>query len=209
MRIFCVAVIGLVMGACSTASAFAQDNSDYPLQWRAANDDPGAVLIPPPAQPLLKAEKKFAKGEVTAVIARGGPTGVYIWTHLHGVHGDRGGTTDYSVGLILSDSATNFPILTIHAYQMTVEGVIDKPDRHRHAFGFAPVKDRQTADNIQSAFEAGTLKLVIVASRQNRGVTKFVEEDLKPIAQHLAMSYLSGGKMDLGQLSQLIDAFAK
>lgn len=147
------------------------------MSWRCKNDNPSGIEIPAPTESHIVAQdtKYFAKGNAQAILAKGGPGGAFLWAHLHGIHNDRYGETNYSITALVTDDS-NYPYMITDILNTTVEGVVDKPERHRHCYAtFVP--SGEYADFLNLAIENNRpLKVLISGDRDRNDIEWLIRE---------------------------------
>lgn len=157
--------------------------------WQCTNDKPDSAVIAKPSSQLADAKKSFAEGEVEAILGKGGPTGVFLWAHLHGIHPDRAGSSSYKIAILVRDEA-NFYFLAAPLLSEKVSGVLDKSERHRHCFGQFHLPAGPSAEALINVIESGrTLVVEIHGERNNAGFFGDVAEG----AKNGIRDFLSGG----------------
>lgn len=161
--------------------------------WQCANDSGNSVKIDPPPVDVRIAQgtKSFAKGEAEAILAKGGPTDVFVWSHLHGIHHDRYGESHYTVSVAVTDES-NYPYFISPPLTTTVKGVPDKSERHRHCYAaFSP----QTDDLKMAITSNKTLKVLVKGSRERddwKWLTQEFNEIFSDISEVDVMKYIKG-----------------
>lgn len=156
------------------------------MSWSCKNDKPAGVEIPAPPEASIAAQdsKSFAEGNVQAILAKGGPVGGFLWAHLHGKHNDRAGETKYTISISVFDD-TNFPYLVAEVLNTKVEGVLDKPERHRHCFGtFVPVGEY--VEYLKLAFENNVPLKVVISGDRDRNDWDWITSEAKELYQKFA-----------------------
>jgi hypothetical protein len=75
--------------------------------WKCANDAGNGVIqtLPPANARLATTEQHFAPAGslFEAALAKGGPSGLFVTGHLHAIHNDRTGHTDYAAATMIRD----------------------------------------------------------------------------------------------------------
>lgn len=104
--------------------------------WQCAHDSAKPVKIPkPPGEHRIDEDSKsFARGDIQMILAHG-RDGPFVWAHLHAVHNDRQGETQYRVSGLVLDKEYKQSYLVIPRKNTKAKGVWDKADRHKHCFG--------------------------------------------------------------------------
>lgn len=149
------------------------------MSWNCKNDKPDGVEIPAPPQNVRVAEatKHFAEGDFQAILAKGGPDEGFLWAHLHGIHNDRAGETKYTVSVFVLDDS-NYNYFLPVALETTVEGVLDKPERHRHCFAqFTP--EGVYVDRLKKAFDKGIKLRIDISGDRDRNDIAWATEEIK------------------------------
>lgn len=155
------------------------------MSWNCANDSGDSVkLNPPPEQGRLsQSEKSFAQGNAEAILAEGGPEDFFIWAHLHGIHGDRYGETNYTMSALVKDEKGYYYMGT-DVLKTTVEGVPDKPKRHRHCYAqFEP--DPEEGEKMRRALQRGRKFEIEIVSDRDRNDIKWATDSIKDIIKDL------------------------
>ena len=147
----------------------------------------------PPPKEFWVAEDTagFATGSFQVIIAKGGPTGLFAWTHLHARHNDRTGSTSYKVaGLVKDDANYSYWISPVGA--ATVSGRFDAPDNNEHQYG-----QWALPDDVVKAWQKGTKLSVHAAGDRNR----------KSIVDHATKSFgdYLDGKLKSGEFLKLLN----
>lgn len=161
------ALIALLAAMWMPASASAQ--TQVSGRWNCANDaGNGVIQTLPPANARIDTKRQhFApRGSLYEVaLARGGPSGMYLRGHLHAIHNDRaGGTNYYAVTLIQDESGYYYAVLP--PLQTRVNGTTSRPQRHRHCGGQFPL-NVEVARQLQDAIDnGGRITLRIATGRE-------------------------------------------
>ena len=194
-RLFQIAAVLFVASLQLIASQSVTAQSVAKGSWKFANDSPDAIKTKPPTKQVAAGKKAFAKGEAEAVLGKGGPSGVFLWAHWHGVHNDRAGKTKYKVTALVRDEG-NYYYMALPVLDQEVKGVADKPDRHRHGFGQFRLPPGDDAEALKDAVDA-KVKLIVEVNglRDNKGFFGTVQDDAKKIVG----KYLEG-KVDAKEL---------
>lgn len=170
-------------------------------QWQSRNDSGDSVRREPPRDDVVVAvgSKSFAEGKAEAKLATGGPSGAFVWAHLHGVHPDRMGSTTYRLTVLVRDEGGYYYLATPYL-ESKVEGVLDKPDRHRHSYGQFHLPEGHAAKALAAAV-AGKGKLIVEfnGTRDNKGFFGDIPES----AQDLVGKYLKGTISQIELLTEL------
>lgn len=165
--------------------------------WNCANDDADGVRLEPPAESsrVLEAEKSFAVGNAQAILATGGPSGAFLWAHLHGIHEDRQGESHYAVCNLIRDN-DGFYYMISPVLRTTVEGVLDKPERHRHCYLQNVLPDSDEANWLTMAIDNGVDLQLEIAGDRDRDDIDWLTTTLKDILteelQNLLDEYTAG-----------------
>lgn len=150
--------------------------------WNCANDDADSVRLDPPPESnrIATHTKRFAVGEAIAMLAKGGPMGAYLWSHLHGIHEGRIGESHYAVIVLLKDT-DGFYYMISPGILTTVKGVIDKPERHRHCFIQFTLPDSQENEWLKMAIENNISLELEIAGDRDRNDIDWLQTTLKDI----------------------------
>lgn len=190
-----------IIGFITLMPMIAQAQTEARGDWKSANDSPDAVKTEPPAQQVGKGSRSFAEGEAEAVLGKGGPTGVFLWAHLHAVHPDRNGSSTYKVSVLVRDEG-NYYYMATPRLESKVEGVLDKPDRHRHSYGQFRLPPGDDADALKDAVDGGVALIVEVnGKRQNKGFFGDIPDQAKTIIGDYLDAKIDAKQM-LGKLNQ-------
>lgn len=161
--------------------------SEVSGQWQSQNDSGDSTRREQPKDEVVVAEgnKSFAEGKAEAKLAKGGPSGAFLWAHLHGVHPDRMGSTTYRLAVLVRDEGGYYYMVTPRL-ESKVEGVLDKPDRHRHSYGQFHLPRGDAASTLIKAMN-GDAKLIVevTGSRDNKGFFGDVAESAKLVGKYL------------------------
>lgn len=157
------------------------------MGWQCANDDGHGAEIPEPTASYQIGRKTeyFAQGQFDAIFAKDEITGGYLWGHLHGIHNDRQGETTYNVTVDVATPSGKRLILA-DTLTTTVEGVLDKPRRHRHCYGvFEP--EGKYEEQLKKAIELNLeLQIRIVAHRDRASFTEwFSSQVIGPVTDEM------------------------
>ncbi len=137
--------------------------------WRCGGGKGDTVSIEQPTQVISEANLAFAKGDVEAKLGKGGPTGVFLWAHLHAIHPDRLGASTYRVVVLVRDEGGFYYLATPLLFE-TVEGVPLLPDSHRHCFGQFHLPSGPSATALKACVDANEKLIVeIHGERNNEG----------------------------------------
>lgn len=169
-------------------SAFADRNCKY--------DNPNAIKTKPPSEVIAEGQRSFATGRYEAILGKGGVSGAFLWTHFHGRHNDRTGSTRFR-GTVLIRDANNYYYYSSPPLDQKVSGVFDKPERHRHCYGQWDV-----GPEVATAFSNGVeLFVEVVGVRENKGFFgDFAEDLMSEINKYLT------GELDSSSLLMLLNA---
>ncbi|MDA2275118.1 hypothetical protein PDN39_27285 [Bacillus cereus] len=150
--------------------------------WRCDYDDANSVKLPPPPEDYRVKEdnKNFATGNFEAILAKGGPTGAYLWSHLHGIHPDRVGESHYAV-VVLVRGVDGYTYMLSPAILTTVAGVLDKPERHRHCYLQFVLPNSQESEWLRFAIENDTEFILEIAGDRDRNDIDWLTTTLKDI----------------------------
>lgn len=162
-------------------------------EWKSENDSGNSVKLNPPTMKVAEKKLDFPAGDAEAILGKGGPSGVFLWAHLHAIHPDRNGSSDYKMTVLVRDEG-NYHYMATPLLESTVVGVLDKPDRHRHSYGQFTLPPGADADALKAAVN-GNVKLIveISASRNNKGffgdepeklrgvIGEYLEKKLSPV----------------------------
>ncbi|HFK1462304.1 hypothetical protein AB4Z03_25565 [Bacillus sp. YAF12_1] len=161
------------------------------MSWNCANDSGDSAKIDPPPEQFIVARgaKDFAEGNGEAILAKGGPRGAYVWAHLHGEHHDRFGESNYSLVYKVEDASKYLFHLGI-PLSTTVEGVLDKPVRHRHCYIQDAPPPGQIADDLKGAIDNNIPLNVVVEGERDRDLLKWLEKLFEDIADEALKALL-------------------
>ncbi len=176
-------------------------------KWRSSNDSGESVRLEPPKEEVVIAasSKSFAVGRAEARLAKGGPSGTFVWVHLHGVHPDRFGSTVFQLAVLVRDEG-GYYYLAVPNLESKVEGVFDKASRHRHSYGQFHLPKGDAAESLLAAVESkAKLVVEICGTRDNEGIFA----DIPSSARKLVEAYLKGTISQLDMLSQLNEGKAR
>jgi hypothetical protein len=67
-------------------------------EWRCTNDKPDTAMIVKPISIISQFTKAFAEGDVDMILGKDGPTGCFLWAHLHAIHPDMHEASEGSIG---------------------------------------------------------------------------------------------------------------
>lgn len=161
--------------------------------WKCANDEAEHVKIdePPQENRIAEGSKSFALGDCKAILAKGGPSDCFVFAHLHAIHGDRHGESHYTISVTI-DGEDKYPYFISDPLTTTVEGVWDKPERHRHCFAaFNP-----PTDDLKLAIQNNKKLIVKVRGSRERDDWKWLTQEFKEIledvSEEVVKGYLSG-----------------
>lgn len=164
--------------------------------WKFANDKPDSIWVDPPQEAFRVASAKeyFAEGFVEAYLAKGGPAGAFLWVHLHGKHNDRYGETRYTLNATVTDES-GYPYMVVPYMETVVEGVIDKPERHRHGLIIMMNPQGEQADWLKMAVDNGVKLTINLNGDRKRDDVAFVKGQLekilkKAISDAMAEAYI-------------------
>ncbi len=125
------------------------------------------IPAPPKDSRVKRDHRGLAAGDFTVILAKGGPTGYYVWCHLHAHHKGRTGSTRYSnvTPMVLGDGG--YPYFVGPKTTLTVGGVLDKPDNNKHKWGTWKL-NREQASNLEDAINNRSGYQVHAAADRNR-----------------------------------------
>ena len=149
--------------------------------------------MPPKDSQVASARKSFApKGSVFEVaLAKGGPNGLFVYAHLHGIHNDRTGHTDYACAAFLRDDG-GYYYAVLPALRTEVKGKTSKPDRHRHCSGQFVFPSEESKAALQTAIAAGAkITIEIAATRDRTDGLKELAEKYKDEVKGMVVQYLA------------------
>ncbi len=192
-------LLALSLNVALAVSATAQ--SEAKGDWKSANDSGDSAQISPPNPSAVVAAgtRDFAEGNAEAKLAKGGPSGVFLWAHLHGIHPDRNGSSTYKLTVLVRDEG-GYHYMATPRLESKVVGVLDKPERHRHSYGQFRLPPGDDADALKDAVGGGVKLIVeINATRENKGFFGDVPEQ----AKQLIGKYLEGQLSQIDLLKQL------
>lgn len=193
----------LAWAVVASSTAMAQES--IPGSWKCENDAANGVIqnMPPEPSRIASNTQFFAPkpSRYEAVLANGGPTGMFVRGHLHAIHNDRvGGKTDYVVATLITDNSGYyygvFPLL-----KTTVRADGRKPRKHRHCgaqFNLSPELAKILAD---STAKGSKLKLEIASSRDRKNALEQLGEGVKAKVDRFLK-----GEIDRKQLLGLLNA---
>jgi hypothetical protein len=176
--------------AAGTTSAFAQGDP-----WHCALDAGNGVnqTEPPALARLARVQQNFAPqgSNFIADLNKGGPTGVFLYTHLHGIQNDRYGQATYYMTVLVEDEG-GYVYWATPPLVESVHGVGDKPSRHVHCAGqWLP-----DSPELRQALARGVkLQLAFIGGRNRTDVWG----DIAPSIQNFFADYF-GKKLGLGDL---------
>jgi hypothetical protein len=149
--------------------------------WRCANDKDDSVRLDEPAQKVAEGSRDFAQGDAKAILGKGGPSGVFLWAHLHAIHPDRNGSSRYKIAVLVRDEG-GWYYMAAPLLDAKVDGVLDKPKRHRHCFGQFRLPPGDDADALREAVN-GNVKLTVevYGDRNNGGILADLPEEAKKV----------------------------
>lgn len=179
------------------------------MDWKCANDDGGSAEISAPPEDVRVAQgsKSFAEGDAQAILAKGGPMGAYLWAHLHGIHNDRHGETDYTITVTVKD-ASGWCYLIAPVVNTTVKGVLDKPKRHRHCYIQYALPPGQEADDLKMAIANNIGLVVDVNGDRDRNDIDWLTSSLKDVMNDVLRELLqrfAAGQASVTEVLQKIN----
>lgn len=178
--------------------------------WRCENDDGDSVRTSPPPEEyrVKEATKTFATGDFQVILSKGGPTGAYLWSHLHGIHPDRTGESHYAV-IVLVKGVDGYTYMVSPAIMTTVAGVLDKPERHRHCYLQFILPDSQESEWLSSAVENNREFVLEIAGDRDRNNIDWFTTSLKDILTETLKEILDAyitGTADVLEVLRAINA---
>lgn len=156
-------------------------------KWRCADDNADSVKIERPSEQIAEDSESFAEGSAEAILGKGAPTDVFLWATLHVIQRDRTGSSTYRVTALVRD-VNGWYYMATPRLETTVEGVSNKTERHRYAYGVFRVPAGDDAEALKKAIDMGVDLIVeIHGERGNKGYFGDVPmENQKIIQKYLA-----------------------
>lgn len=198
-----VIIMSGIMLICMSWKAHSQDATGAKGQWICGLDAGNGVPQTEPPRPIVHQQWGLAaNGSVVADLAAGGPSGVFLYVHLHGVQNDRYGEAQFWMGVLVKDDSGYYYMVTPSHYD-TVHGVLDKPQRHIHCAGqFTPV----SGDLKEAVARKIPLHLEFLGGRSRTDLGGDLEAGLKNAVGEYLNGKLTSGAL-LGLLNQGKAAF--
>lgn len=114
---------------------------------------------------ITKDTHHFASGRMGAILAKGGPSGMFAWAHLEGCHKGRTGTTKYKFLIAVKDESGYYYFVSNRSH-LTIGADPWDGEARKHQWGqFAMPKE------VLDAYKRGTkLKIEIISSRNYKDI---------------------------------------
>ncbi|MDZ4422643.1 hypothetical protein [Bacillus cereus] len=176
------------------------------MAWNCSYEENEVAISPPPeSERIAQGGKSFAEGNAEAFLAKGGPEGIYLWGHLHGIHNDRWhGETNYTITITVTD-ASGFCYMIADVLKTTVEHRVQQAERHRHCYGqFLP--PGQYAEWLKMAIENKRELIVSVDGDRQRDDIEWITSSIKDLIKGPVEELLKRFEVGGVSIGEVLDA---
>lgn len=155
------------------------------------------LAVPPEGSRIDNNKESYAQGSFQVILSRGGPTGAYLWCHLHGRHEGREGSSKYTVTPMVKDEdGYTYDFDDLKPQTLTIGSNPTKPAVDKHLYG----QFKLTGEALEAFKNGRTLKVFASGDRKRAGIN---DELAGAFTEFLA------GKLQKGDLLKKLNAGKK